>query len=79
MMTPSMNTNRYGGIMDKVAKAAGFRPRGKVAERIALAEELGINRSGLIQQILEANLGLLDSVIEKKRSQLRKVIEVPLS
>jgi len=64
---------------DKAGGTTGFRPRGKTAERLEFAERFGINRSELINRILEDHLrNYLAREVEKKRTQLKQTLEMSL-
>lgn len=74
----TVNTLNPGSIMEKASgRAAGFRPRGKVATWLDYAEELGMNRSGLINEVLEENLPDLQQKIESRKKSLRDLLKSP--
>lgn len=77
-MKLTVNTLNPGVLMEKVSgRAAGFRPRGRVAPLLDYAEQLGMNRSRLINEILEENLQMLQRKIDERKKELREVLKQP--
>lgn len=81
MESLSNNRNRYSGgsMSEKAGKTWAFRPRPKTAERLSYAEKLGIDRSALVNDVLEEHLRThLEKSIRERKQELQSALAMPV-
>jgi len=66
-------------VKNRMGQTKGFRPRGKTAERIEVAEKLGMNISDLVNKVLDKHLRqYLEAEVEQRKLEYRRLIEAPI-
>ena len=59
----------------KTKGVAVFRPREEIADRLAVMDRLHLNKSGILNDVLTANLKQIDAKIEAAKAELRAYLE----